>query len=356
MQEQRRRRPTLREVAERAGVSLGTASYVFTLKGSVSQRTRRAVEQAASELGYLPHPRLNVTHTRQIRAIAVVSQRIALSAGINPFYSPVLHGVQRACAAAGATIVPTFLDRETLQDVLPRSVRRKDILGLIVLSYTHPEMLAALEQLDLPIVLIDHFVEHPRIDSVMADDEQGGYLATRLLIERCDLRSAPAMIAGPAHVSIQRRYAGYRRALSQFNLLASERVIRGNLDPQSGYAAMKELLSSSSPPAGVFCCNDISALGALNALYERGARVPTDCALVGFDDIDYAAHSVPPLTTIRVEKEVLGSEAVRYLLDRIERPNLPARYTRVAVSVVERRTVPSQPVDTATVAPAAPHG
>lgn len=330
---------TLRAVAKRAGVSLGAASNVFTGKAGVSAEARSAVETAAVELGYQPRPH---APARAGTTLLLLSQRIQIPVSGNPFYGPVLHGVQQACVASGVELVYAMLGPHVVSaDRLPDLVQRRRVQGLLLLSYVCPETLAVVRAAGLPVVLIDHFFDAVDVDSVMGDDEQGGYLATRALLDRGHHRPVPAMITGPPHVSLQRRLAGYRRALAECNLASDERYVIAiaTTDPSSGFAAMRRLLELAEPPTAVFCCNDSTALGVLNCLHQRGVAVPDRCSVVSYDDIDLAAHAVPPLTTIAVDKEQLGASAVRYLLERIDHPAMTARYTRLAVRLVERKSL-----------------
>ena len=107
-------------------------------------------------------------------------------------------------------------------------------------------------------------------------------------------------------------------------------------------------LDLPQPPSAVFCCNDLTALGALTALRERGVAVPSGCSVLGYDDIDMALHTVPPLTTIRVDKELLGAEGVRLLTERIARPATPMRHVQLEVTLVERLSVQAFSQDSAT--------
>ncbi len=304
-----------------------------------------AVQAAATELHYAYRPRRSQPLPSTTPTIAVISQRIPITSDSNPFYSPVIRGAERACSASETGLLFAVVDRQvTRHEQLPALLRERRVQGLMVVSYIHPDTLATLQCTGLPIVLVDHAVDVPGIDSVMADDDQGGYLATRLLIERGHRHPVPAMIVGPLHVSIQRRVAGYRRALAEFGLAHDQRYVRASLDPDGGYAAMVELLDQPVPPTAVFCCNDTTALGALDALHDRDIAVPRQCSVVGYDDIEQAAHACPPLTTIGVDKELLGNQAVRFLLDRIAHPMMTARYTRLGVRLIHRESVGPSPL------------
>jgi LacI family transcriptional regulator len=335
-------RVVLREVAERAGVSPATASSVFADKAWVAPETRAAVLAASAALGYQPRRRRPVEPRGAVSMLGLVARQTVAPLSELPIYSHVLHGIQQACAARGVGLsLETFVEPASEAIPLPRLVERGQVQGLLALGYLSPAFLAMLRRAGLPFVTIDHHPTPGLADSVCHDDEEGGYLATRHLLDLGHRDPVPAIITGPlAHTSIAGRLAGYRRALAERGLAADEAYLRrGDLGSADGYAAMGELLALARPPTAVFCCNDMMALGALRALRERGVAVPGDCSVVGFDDIDFAVHAVPSLTTIRGDAELLGAQAVWHLLERLAFPALTARHTRLAVRLVERQSV-----------------
>lgn len=339
--EERQKRVALREVAERAGVSLGTASSVFTGKSWVSPETHMAVQKAAQELGYKPRVGGQAnTKSAQVMTLGLVVRGMDLPLPINPFYANILHGAEQECREKEIALMYAIIDEQLAHfDDLPVMVQRKQVDGLLVVGYVAPEFFTCLQSLHLPFVLIDHDVETLHTDFVNPDDERGGYLATRYLLERG--HRPPAIIAGPLkHVSVQKRLKGFHRALAEYGISPDQSYIRiGNHDTASGMQEMFALLDMKQPPTAVFCCNDLMALGALDALRARNIAVPAQCAIIGYDDIDMAARTIPTLTTIRTEKELLGKQGVWHLLERINDPELAPRRTLIDVKLIERESV-----------------
>lgn len=333
----------LREVARRAGVSLGTASNVFAQKPGVAEKTREAVMAAAQELGYQPAPR-SVTPSQArvaVETLGFVVRSMPEPLLANPFYSQVLHGAEQACKEQDISMMYAALDEDvTGLEQLPPLIQRRQIQGLLVVGYFNPAFFDLLQRLAIPFVMIDYFLDSFNVDSVLSDDEQGGYLATSYLLKHVT-HPQPAIIAGNlAHSSIRARWQGYRRALAEYGLPYDERYVgSGYHSSAEGHRNMLALLDLPEPPNAVFCANDVTAIGVLSALRERGVAVPRACAVVGFDDIDLAAHTVPALTTIKVDKEALGAEGVRLLLERIAHSEMTPRRTTIAVSLVERASV-----------------
>ena len=352
MSEQLARRATLRQVAERAGVSVGTASAVFSGNAAVSTDARRAVRQAGTALGYRPR-RTNGHHgtdlSTGVRAIGLVIRVMEHALPANPFYSSVLHGAQRTCADLGLSLSYELATGIDPHDPLPLVVQRRAVRGLLLLGYLPGHTIEEMAASGTPCVLVDNSVPvdstatpatgvSAALDAVRNDDEHGGYLATRHLLELGHTDPVPAMIAGPLeYPSIRDRLAGYRRALTEAGHRFDPSLVRyTTLSPAGGRAEMNDLLDLPRPPTAVFCCNDATAVGALATLRERGVPVPERCSIVGYDDIDLAAHAAPPLTTVRVDKELMGAQGVWHLVQRIRHPMMTSRETRLEVSLVTR--------------------
>ncbi len=344
--ERKTRRVALREVAQRAGVSLGTASNVLAGRTPVAPERRAAVIAAATELGYQPRPRRTASAQRPVGMIGLILRRDVDQLFVNPFYSHVLHGAQVACAARRIGLAhETVAGSPNEVPRLPLMVQRKQVDGLLVLGYVQQAVLAMLRSAGVPFVLIDYDDGLVIADSVCGDDDEGGYLATRYLLDHGHRDPVPACIAGPLiYPSLRDRVIGYRRALAEAGLIEDEAYVRAaaplaehNLEHAA--AAMSELLDLPRPPTAVFCTGDMDAIGALKVLRDRGCKVPEECSIVSYDDITLAAHTAPPLTTIRIDKELLGAQGIWHLLERIEFPDMPLRQTRVAVRLIERASV-----------------
>ncbi|WP_336208887.1 LacI family DNA-binding transcriptional regulator [Nonomuraea sp. LPB2021202275-12-8] len=329
-------RATLKEVAERAGVSIGTASAVFSGKSWVSPGTGSAVRQAAEELGYRPRARKAVRESGLIGFVSWISDMFSPS---NPYYAPVLFGAQQACAELGLSM--TYEVVQPGGDRLPLCVEREQVSGLLVLSFAPDrDHLRRILDAGVTCVLLEHAVEDLPVDYIRHDDETGGYLATRHLLELGHTDPPPAIItADDRIVPAARRLAGYQRALAEHGLrVSSSYVRRSDFSSETGYGQMAALLALPKPPTAVFCANDESALGALVALRDRGLRAPDDVSVIGYDDVAMAAHASPPLTTIAADKELLGAQAVWHLVQRIQRPDMTSRDTELAVRLVRRHS------------------
>jgi DNA-binding LacI/PurR family transcriptional regulator len=341
-----RRRSTLRDVARRAGVSVGTASGVFTSNSSVSARARAAVLAAASEIGYHPRRRPAEPFAAGVTTFGLLARAEHYVGPSNPFYGPVLYGAQWAVGELGLSLaLETLHDGALNSRELPLIVTRRQAQGLLLAGYVDADYIEALVSTGTPCVVIDHDPDGVAVDRVCADDRRGGFLAAEHLLDLGHVDPAPAVISGPTRsTSTRDRVDGYRAALARAGLTVEPAYIReGNLTAESGREEMAALLDLPRPPTAVFCCNDNTALGAIDLLRERGVEVPEEFSVIGYDDIAMADHSVPRLTTIAINKELLGMQAVWNLAQRIRYPAICVRETRLRVHLVERGSTARRP-------------
>jgi len=300
---------TIRELARAANVSIGTVSRALKGQPGLSGQTRAEVLRVAQEMGY----DLGKLRTGKPRRALFLYSRQLSSLATNHFYSIVLHGVETACRDAGVSL---SLLSVGAGDDLAALVRRHEAEGLIGTGHFDPDTVEAMRACDMPLVLVDHF--HASVHCVNDDNLHGALLATRHLLAGGARR--PAMIVGPmSHHSVALRAKGFRRALFEAGLLADpelEVMLDMTLPyDEAGRLAMRQLLALPHRPDAVFAYNDETASNAMAACQEAGLRIPDDIRFVGYDNIAAAARSRPPLSTIHVDKEALGREAVQCLLE-----------------------------------------
>ncbi|WP_341677365.1 LacI family DNA-binding transcriptional regulator [Niveibacterium sp. SC-1] len=303
-----RRGLNIRALAAAAGVSIGTVSRALKNRAGVSDATRQTILALAAELGY---DQARLRPGRSLRVLFLLN-RAHTARSANPFYPVVLQGVEEVWSEADGLVSFVVL---APADPVERILRRHEAQALIAAGYFEPELLARIRASGLPLAVVDHF--DPDCFCINDDNLQGAFAATRHLIAQG--RERIAMISGPpTHHSIALRAHGYRKALFEAGRLADP-DLEITLDPRlhcepASQAAMRQLLALPHPPDAVFAYNDETALAAMRACQEAGVAVPRDIAFVGYDDIAAAALATPPLATVRVDKEELGREAARQLL------------------------------------------
>ncbi len=317
----------MRDIAAQVGVSTGTVSRALKGQAGLTEETRQAVLDAAQSLGY----DLGKLRPVKARRVAFLLNRLHATPSANAFYSPVLHGVEVACQGADVSLTYASVGPGDAVDEL---LRRLDADALLCAGYFQPELLDALRASGKPLVLIDH--QYAGLPSVNTDNETGGYLATRHLIQSG--RRRVAHIEGPqTHFSLSQRRAGYLRALAEAGRAGS--ALEVLLDRVEQGAPVREvvqaLLSAPERPDAIFAYNDSTAMLTMTALQEAGLRVPEDIAVVGFDDVEMALHARPPLSTVRVDKERLGALGLELLLAGSAAPR---EQVLVPVELVVRRS------------------
>ncbi|MEC4018071.1 LacI family DNA-binding transcriptional regulator [Streptomyces sp. H27-D2] len=317
-------RPTLEEVAARAGVGRGTASRVINGSPRVSETTRAAVEQAVAELGYVPNRAARALAANRTDSIALVIPEPETRLFAEPYFSGIIRGVGAELADTEMqlllTLIGTPKERRRLADYL--GAHRVD--GVLLVSVHADDPLPdLLARIGMPAVLSGRRSGHEPVPYVDSDNVGGARTAVRHLIERG--RREVATITGPLDMYVaQCRLDGYRLARSAAGHAPDEQLVaHADFTEEGGRRAMRELLERRPGVDAVFAASDVMASGARQVLRESGRRVPEDIALVGFDDSAVARHMDPPLTSVRQPIEEMGRAMARVLLSEISARRAP---------------------------------
>ncbi|WP_055695795.1 LacI family DNA-binding transcriptional regulator [Streptomyces prasinopilosus] len=336
-------RPTLEEVAARAGVGRGTVSRVINGSPRVSDATRAAVEAAVAELGYVPNTAARALAANRTDAIALVVPEPETRFFAEPYFSDILRGVGAALSDTEMQLLLIFAgsdrERQRLADYL--AAHRVD--GVLLVSVHAddplPDMLARLE---IPAVISGPRSAAEALTSVDSDNYGGARQAVEHLVARG--RRRIAHITGRLDVyGAQRRVDGYRDALRDAGRPVDDLMIEaGDFSEEGGRRAMAALLERRPDLDAVFAASDVTAAGARHALREAGRRIPEDVALVGYDDSAIARHMDPPLTSVRQPIQEMGRTMIGLLLAEVadRRPaasrELDRRQVVLATELVER--------------------
>ncbi|MFJ9180339.1 LacI family DNA-binding transcriptional regulator [Streptomyces sp. NPDC102360] len=311
-------RPTLEEVAARAGVGRGTVSRVINGSPRVSEATRAAVEEAVAELGYVPNTAARALAANRTDAIALVVPEPETRFFTEPYFSDVLRGVGAELADTEMQLILTFAGSDRERRRLAQYLAAHRVDGVLLVSVHADDPLPdLLGQLEIPAVVSGRRSAAETLPSVDSDNYVGARSAVEHLLSRG--RTAIAHIAGRLDVfGAQRRVDGYRDALVDSGRPVDERlIVEGHFSEEGGRAAMSELLAARPDLDAVFAASDVMAAGARQALREAGRRIPDDVALVGFDDSAIARHMDPPLTSVRQPMEEMGRAMTDLLLTEI---------------------------------------
>jgi len=312
---------SIKEVARHAGVSLGTVSNVLNRPDTVSAPTRQRVLDAISALGYVRNDSARQLRAGRSRQIAIVVLDVA-----NPFFTDVVRGAEAAAEGSGVMVVvcnsAENAGRERRHLELLEEQRVRGVL-ITPVDDTPGSRLEQLIQRGTPVVLVDRGSGWPNRCSVAVDDVLGGRLAGAHLAEQGHARIA--FVGGPFSIQqVSDRHKGFAaalRATANGGGAPELTVVRTpNLTVASGRVAAGQIadLPKVDRPTAVFCANDLLALGVLQEMTLRGLRVPQDVAIVGYDDIEFAAAAAVPLSSVRQPREQLGRTATQLLLEEIE--------------------------------------
>jgi LacI family transcriptional regulator len=335
-------RSTMKAVAAKAGVALGTVSRVINGYPDVDPGFRARVESAIRELGYR---RSDPGRGQQRAASPLIGYILGNREMLNRFHSGILQGVEQYCNEAGYLVVYSEFhykpDTKPSELLLPRILRTHGLADCLILAGTNYEnFIEALEQIRVPHVLLANNLvvqrERVPVDQVRFDDATGAYEAVRYLIE---LGHRQVWYIGDislpwSHV----KYESYRRAMAHFGLQPQAQTV-GLADDYyaNGYRSMKHILQSKRPVTAVLT-NDDGALGAWNALTEAGLHVPEDVSLVGFGDNENVQVTVPPMTSVRIDRREIGRQLAKMAIHKIQFPGEKISEVLIPTTLIKRGT------------------
>lgn len=351
---------SIKDVANRAGVSISTVSNVINGTKYVSEDLKRKVNIAVQELGYKADPVARTMKSKQSKTIGVITVDMC---GL--FYPYVVKGIYEIVNQKGYNVI--ICDLNGLNDRLGgfekevASIKqlisnRVDgiIFSSLVAESAEKNYIKDIKKLansnkNIALVSIERDFSGYGINSIFSDSVEGATIATNHLIQLGCKKIGH--ITGPIYAEVaQERLHGYKLAMKNANIPVDEEkmIINGDYTHQSGYTTMKELLKLTPDIDGVYVANDQMAVGVLKALSECGKRVPEDVKVIGYDNVFISSIVEPSLSTINIRKRHIGREAATLLLEQIENPNVdrPVKAVKMETRLVVRKsTVFNAPED-----------
>ncbi len=303
--------PNIREVAVRAGVSVGTVSNVLNRPELVAEPTRERVYAAIAELGFVRNDSARQLRVGRSRTLGLVVLDVA-----NPFFTDVARGVEDTANQHGLAVILCNTDEDPIKEASHLDLLAEmRVQGVLINPIDTDGRIAALRDRGIPVVLFDRRGDPAVECSVAVDDVLGGRLAATHLIESG--HRSIQFVGGPLTLrQVQERYEGVSAVASAHDDVELTVLTTPALNVVAGRAAGDRLAAAGRDalPSAVFCANDLLALGVLQALTHAGLRVPDDVAIVGYDDIDFAAAAAVPLSSVRQPRQQLGRTAAELLL------------------------------------------
>lgn len=327
-----KKQPTVQDVADRAGVSTATVSRALRSPDSVSEEKRYAVEAAVRLTGYRVNRAARNLRTQQSNSVLALLPDLG-----NPFFSQVLQGIENVLTPAGfALVVAETKQIQDAGDDLIHYLEDQRADGVIVLdgglsSKSIDALIRSHEE--QRVLFACEWIPGTQFPSIRSANVDGAIQAVRYLYAKG--HRVIAHVMGPeGNVLTDERLHGFLQAANELKLSYS--LIEGDFNLQAGVKAARDLITLTPTPTAVFCASDTIAFGLISALNKAGLNIPEDISVVGFDDIEFAEHFIPALTSIRQDRIVLGGEAARMLLHCIKHGEQPNRVERIPVALIER--------------------
>lgn len=329
------KKPTIYDVAKRAGVSITTVSRMLNTPDKVNSGTREKVLIAIDALGFIPKAEARARAMQHTGRIGVISPFFTA-----PSFMQRLRGIAGTLSPKNFELVVYTVDSsDHLQGYLSSLPLTGHLDGLIILSLpVDDSQVRRLVDHGVPAVLVEY--PHPKLNCVEIDDVEGGYIATTYLLRKGHRRIAflgdtdlPEYSIHPVSL----RLKGFRRALKETRIKLPDTFVRlAPYSQEQTRQVAKELLSLPEPPTAIFAATDFQALGVLKAARQLNIKVPEQLAVIGFDDLDMAEYA--DLTTISQHLDESGRLAVEILLAQIESPSRPPRHVKLPLTLIERQT------------------
>ena len=333
-----KKRPTIKDVAKQAGLSLSTVSLVINKSGYVSKETREKVLHVVKDLGYHPSRAAKGLASRTSGNIGFILSENHFSQA-EPFYTRIFLGTEFEARHHNFYILLTTVGNQFReQESAPRFLLERNVDGVIIAGKIHEKLVDYIDQLGIPMMLVDYVFPKKRISSVLIDNRKGGHLAVQHLLS-IGHREIGFVGGDITHPSIAERFLAYKETLVEHGIAPNQQLIvttETDTRVNNGVKAIQKMLDHGGKPTAVFAANDAMAIGCMQHVKQRGMKIPDDIAIVGFDDIESSSHVEPRLTTIKVFKEEMGAVAVQRLVDAVKTKSRTIVNTYVPVELISR--------------------
>lgn len=328
--------PTMRDVAERANVSIATVSHVINETRYVSPALTQRVRRAMAELNYHRNDIARALTGKRTKTIGLVISDIA-----NPVLSTLARGVENFLFDNKYSVILCNTDETQLkEDVYIDTLLGKKVDGLIIApaGKSQTAINKVLEK-SIPVVFVDRVCGDLLVDAALSENRQGAYAATQLLLSNGHTRIG--IILGLSSVSTtHERLAGYEDALKEKGIpLEDELLVHGNSQIDEAKVAFHQLMSLESPPTAIFSTNNLMTLGVMIAASEHSFACPEDLSVVGFDDFPWTSAFEPQLTTVVQDPNLMGLTAAKILIEKLERQKKQPQVIRLPTRLIIRNSV-----------------
>lgn len=331
-------RPTIREVADAAGVSRSTASRALSGNGYAAPDVRERVRAAAKELGYVVDVTARSLKQRTSRSVGVLVSDLR-----NVFYAELASGIGEEARAHGRTLVMTDLRGDSADELEAAEALVASRVSGVIATPVSRELSGFLSRIGVPLIEVDRRFDAEATDAVVVDNRAAARDTTARLIKAGHERIA-LLIDETEWTTGAERHRGFLDALAAKKIRADDSlVVQAGWDAEEAMAAAKRILSRTDRPTAVFAANNVLTEGTWRAAASLGLSVPDDVSIVGFDDAPWMSMVTPGVSTRFQDAGALGATAMRALLDRIETPDAPVRTIVMPTEFVDRGSIAPPP-------------
>lgn len=335
-----KRTVTIKDVAKQAGVSISTVSRVINNSKPVTDEVKQRVLEVIRRTGYIPNPLARSLVTKKSQLIGVIVPEVSDS-----FVNEMLDGIEEVAKMYDYEILlaNTYSDKEQEMKSL-NLLRAKQIEGIVMISNKiDNDHIEYINSLSIPATYISKTAREYDINSVDISNKNATYDMTKYLIDKGHKEIAFIMTSKDKTILERERLSGYEKAIIENNLKLDKKLIRyAGIEYEDGYESMMELLDENIVPQAVFVTGDEAAIGAINALNDRGYSVPDDVSVAGFSDVKIARIYRPKLTTVHQPLYDIGAVAIRMVIKLINNESLDEKKVELPYRIIERESVKSR--------------
>ncbi|QLB12334.1 LacI family transcriptional regulator [Bisgaardia hudsonensis] len=325
---------TMKDIARIAKVSTSTVSHVINNSRFVSEEIRERVLTVVEQLNYTPSAlarSLKVKETQTIGMLVTTSD--------NPFFAEIVASVEKYCSRNNYNLILCNTDGDQYR--LEKNIQtliQKQVDGLLLMC-TESSFQTRAFNLSIPTVIMDWWPTELNADKISENSINGGYLATKALIEK-NHRNIAIITGNLKKILAQKRVEGYKKALLEANIpIKEEFIIESHFDFDGGIIGMEKILQLTNRPTAIFACSDTIAIGAYQTAWKYGLSIPNDISIIGYDNIQLAQYLSPPLSTIHQPKNTFAKLAVETLISRIKNNEKTYRTLMVEPRLILRESI-----------------
>ncbi|NLK73658.1 MAG: LacI family transcriptional regulator [Clostridiales bacterium] len=327
---------TIKDVAEKADVSIATVSRVINNPHLVTEKVRERVLEVINELGFRPNPVARSLVMKKNRLIGVIVPELS-----NFFVGEIMNGIDEIIHTHEYDIIVCHTRGDHEQEIRYLDIfYDKQAEGIIFMTWNlDNKVVEHISKMDIPVVMINRNTSNLAIPSVSIDNYKAAYEMTQYLLKKGHRKIALIRNSIDVDAFGLEQYKGYKQALSEYGIEVNEKYIRyGNFSMDNSYKIVMDFIEEKIIPTAIFCTSDIMAIGAINALKDSGYKVPEEVSVVGFNDVRLASIYRPRLTVIHQPLFNIGSVAVKMIIDRIKGKNSGENIVILPHRLIERES------------------